>query len=272
MNERLTSLYRNPFITLSVGGVLGTAVGTTVGYIWANRRAKGAILILAETIDDLQSNQLQMDFTETGVMGIDNVNILRYERPPYTAYERIVQPSQEVLEVFAEEATPSEEMEALIDSDSFVMLPSLPEEDEEDVQESRNIFDGDGDDTWDYELERRNRSADAPYIIHEDEFVGDEMGYDSRSTLTWYEGDEILTDSQDTPIYDPASIVGELRWGHGSNASNVVFVRNEKLKAEYEILRDPSSYEDTVLGGAVAQEYEKADLRHSRTPQRFRDD
>jgi hypothetical protein len=117
-----------------------------------------------------------------------------------------------------------------------------------------NIFTNNDD--WDYEAELQTRKFDEPYIIHVDEYVGDEMGF-KQETLTYYEGDDIMADIMDTPVYNWPMVTGPLRWGHGSKDSNVVYVRNEKLKKEYEVLRHHGSFEVEVTG------LEEAELRHS---------
>jgi hypothetical protein len=126
-----------------------------------------------------------------------------------------------------------------------------------------NIFTNDGDE-WDYKTELEKRDKSDPYVIHVDEFVADEMGWDSQSTLTWYEKDQILTDSHDKPVYNHAELVGELRFGHGSNDANVVYIRNERLQCEYEVLRDEGSYEEIVLGEQMEHQTQAEELRHSR--------
>lgn len=102
---------------------------------------------------------------------------------------------------------------------------------------------------WDYEAELPNRSPDFPYIIGFDEFEIGEEGF-SQSTLTYYEKDDILTDDKDVPIYD-RRIVGELKFGHGSNDPNIVYIRNTSLQSEFEILRDSGSFQEIVLGEEI---------------------
>lgn len=134
---------------------------------------------------------------------------------------------------------------------------------------ARNIFASRHNDTagdeWDYKTEIEARDKRAPYIIHVDEYVTNDMEYD-QSTLTWYEKDEVLTDIHDTPIYNHREVVGELRFGHGSNDVNVVFVRNDSLMTEYEILRDTGSYQEIVLGEKMDAEAAEQELKHSAVP------
>ena len=137
-----------------------------------------------------------------------------------------------------------------------------------------NIFskrDDEAGDEWDYKTEIQARDRSKPYIIHIDEFLGDEKGYGSQATLTWYEKDQILCDSHDKPIYNHNDVVGELIFGHGSNDSNVVYIRNEQLEAEFEVIRDEGSYEEIVLGEQMEKETQAEELRHSHQ-MRFRPD
>ena len=112
------------------------------------------------------------------------------------------------------------------------------------------------------------------YVIHRDEFFGDEMGWDSQSTLTWYAQDEVLTDEHDTVLNQPWNLigVGMNMFGHGSGDPDVVYIRNEHLEAEYEVLRDPGSYAVQVLGGQVEDRMTQEDFKHSRSPGKFRGD
>ena len=126
-----------------------------------------------------------------------------------------------------------------------------------------NVFGDGAGDEWDYKTELEARTNEAPYIIHVDEFLSDEMGWDSQSMLTWYNKDQVLCDSHDTPIYNHAEVVGELRFGHGSNDPNVVYIRNPVLQAEYEVIRDEGSYEEIGLGEALQKQAEEDELRHS---------
>lgn len=124
---------------------------------------------------------------------------------------------------------------------------------------------------WDYREEQENRTPDAPYVIHRDEFFNEETGY-RQTTLTWYDGDKILADEQDVPIYGPEKIVGSLRFGHGSGDADVVYIRNEKMSAEYEITRHTGSFQTEVMGIQAEEEAEADDLKHSKHIPRFRMD
>lgn len=65
--------------------------------------------------------------------------------------------------------------------------------------------------------------------------------------LTYYAGDKVLADDGDEIIEDLSSTVGEDFADHfGEYEDDAVFVRNDRLKCDYEICRDPRSFADVV--------------------------
>lgn len=102
---------------------------------------------------------------------------------------------------------------------------------------------------WVYASEKARRSAAIPYIIHQDEFNNSDTGY-AKVTYTYYAEDEVLVDEDKTPLSHADLIVGQnnLRFGHGTDDADLVYIRNDKLELEMEISRLPQSYEQVVLG------------------------
>lgn len=123
---------------------------------------------------------------------------------------------------------------------------------------------------WDYEEELARRKPDEPYVIHKDEFMENELDF-SQETLTFYEGDEIMTDAVDQPLWGWYDMMGTLKWGHGSEDPNVVYIRNETLHFEWEVLRHSGRYEIEVAGLSIEDAYEQNDLKHSNGLHKFRD-
>lgn len=124
------------------------------------------------------------------------------------------------------------------------------------------------DDGWNQDFEESMRSEDGPYIISQEEFFADErsdQGY-LQDSMTYYEGDDVLADMTDAPQYDHKLMVGELIFGHGSKQDDIVYVRNPKLKMEYEISRDPGSYEHEILNDGIMQDIPKD------PPRKFREE
>lgn len=155
------------------------------------------------------------------------------------------------------------------DDDDDEDNPVVRTETIEEHLERHSIFANTGDD-WDYEVEKKLRKKGEPYTIHYDEFFEeDEDTFDfAQVSCTFYEGDAILVNNSDgVPIYNHPTIVGDMRFGHGSKDPNVVYIRNEKRKAEYEIIREEGAYAHEVMG--LDEDNDRTrNIRHSqsRTP------
>ena len=103
-------------------------------------------------------------------------------------------------------------------------------------------------DNKDEEEEKDDMITDGPYVISPDEF-GNEFDYEEVS-LTYY-ADGVLTDDQDNIIEDVDGLVGLDSLNHfGEYEDDSVFVRNDALQTDYEILADLRNYSDicTVFG------------------------
>jgi hypothetical protein len=129
------------------------------------------------------------------------------------------------------------------------------------AQEPNNIFSGIEDD-WNEEEEVKKRRPGVPYTIHRDEFFLNEPDH-SQTTLQYYLADNVLCDTDDTPIYNHHKLVGELEFGRGSQDPNIVYVRNDDLKADFEVLLDHGYFQVEVLGGQLEDELNHEDFKHS---------
>lgn len=89
--------------------------------------------------------------------------------------------------------------------------------------------------------------AKKPYVIAKDVFMNSEVGY-PNVTLTYY-SDEVLADETDTPVEDVEMTVGSknlTRFGQQSDDPRVVYIRNDRLQVDYEVLLDDGSYAAAV--------------------------
>lgn len=112
-----------------------------------------------------------------------------------------------------------------------------------------NIFDETGPKDLDMEKELRERDPEFPYILSKDEFLAAEPGWPQLS-LTYYAGDDVLTDISDQ-IVDIEATIGRgilKRFGHGSGEENIVYVRNVKLEVDYDVNRSFGTYAHEVAG------------------------
>ena len=84
--------------------------------------------------------------------------------------------------------------------------------------------------------------TDRPYIIPPEDF-GDYPDYETIS-LTYY-NDKVLTDEYNEIVDDIDDLIGEDSLNHfGEYEDDSVFVRNDALKVDYEILLDSANYSD----------------------------
>jgi hypothetical protein len=127
---------------------------------------------------------------------------------------------------------------------------------------------------WDWDKERSRRTSNRPYVIHVDE-VRESEEYD-MVTYTYYEEDDVLCNEMDEVIgkgLERDSLIGEAnlnRFGHGSEDPSKVYIRNDQLEMQMEVIRSPNSYAEEVHG---FQPSPPDELRHHyRRERRIRDD
>jgi hypothetical protein len=247
MYKQMSSVLNNKWTVPVAVGVTSFTLGAIGGYFYG-RRTKDTTEV--EWVDvEIEGNQLAFDFDEeelatvTEMQGYRPLQVVMDEHPAFTEF------SEFELEWDAELA--------------------LEEDELEDSDEITNIFAG-TDEEWDYATEINRRGSD-PYVLHVDEFIANELDYDQH-TMTYYVGDDILADENDIPVYNYSNVVGELKFGHGSKDPNLVYIRSENVRTEWEIIRHSGSFETEVRGLEIESQYETQELRHARSPQRFRMD
>lgn len=83
-----------------------------------------------------------------------------------------------------------------------------------------------------------------PYVISPEEF-GEFEDYE-RISLSYY-SDQVLADENDEKVEDVDNVVGLDSLTHfGEFEDDSVFVRNDRLKCDYEILLDQRTYSDVI--------------------------
>lgn len=92
----------------------------------------------------------------------------------------------------------------------------------------------------------QEETGNSPYVISPDEF-GEKEGYEKIS-LTYY-ADGVLTDEDDSPVRDAEELVGDALQHFGEYEDDSVFVRDDALKCDYEILRDNREFQTEILPG-----------------------
>lgn len=265
MNERIRSIVQNPLTIPIAVGVVSFGAGVGAGYILARRTGKEAELyeipqinveLTEEDLEKLQELEDDLDELEEDLEEILDL--------PSVKPEDVDEFVKTALETFPKTVEVDGEKFEAEDEEHLKVVGSPAEV----TPIRRNAFAG-NDDDWNYPEEARNRTTEAPYILHKDEFYADEKDY-SQLTLTYYAGDNIMVDDDESPIYNHERIVGPLRFGHGSGDPKVFYVRNDRMKAEYEILEDQGLYSVEVLGLEIENNQRAKDLKHMHEPAKFR--
>ena len=118
-----------------------------------------------------------------------------------------------------------------------------------DIVEYAKILSGAGYTNYAERQEKKEKKGvepvedERPYVISPDEF-GEKDGYENV-TLTYY-ADGVLTDYFDNVISNIDEVVGFDSLDHfGEYEDDAVFVRNEKMETDYEILRDLRDFNES---------------------------
>lgn len=249
MNRIKEFTANNPLAALASAGVVGFVLGGTISHIYTKKKyleddwVYEAVGQIEEDIDLNQLTLFDQDDSTINFVSDDVVEEIR---------EIVVNPKNNPADIVVEEVEEIEEQ----------METPTP-----NVVSIFHSKDGSG---WDWDKETAKRSSKEVYQIHKDEFFAEESGYD-QTTLTYYAGDDILVDEQEVPIYNHKAIVGNPKFGHGSGDQNVAYVRNDKVKGEYEIIRDEGLYQIEVLGHQLESDFELQD-RKRESVHKFRDE
>ena len=121
------------------------------------------------------------------------------------------------------------------------------EKSEEKQNEETEDEDGFEETTGAFEILEDNIIVqDKPFVIEEDR-VGEYISYDLISLI--YFSDGVLTDDWEVPVENPDETVGKEYVEYFETGEDVVYVRNDKLKCDFEITRDLRTYEEVKEEG-----------------------
>lgn len=116
-----------------------------------------------------------------------------------------------------------------------------------------NVFERDvlaAEDDPEHESMMEDRASETIYLVSQEEHMENPHEF-QVVTLTFYDGDQVLADEEDKVIEKLEKAIGakeNLQFGRWSGDGNVVYIRNETLDAEFEILRSTGKYAVEVLG------------------------
>lgn len=252
MKDGLLKFLRHPTTITAGVGIMSFGAGVCAGYILANRNKQ-------EPEPHDEPMRLGLDLDKDSLVRDEDISEEEAAIAESQAFLDKLH-EKEMKERGADIATPAEAF-ILEHLEGTVVLEKEPHPIEVVAQ---SIFAAPTDD-WDYEEELRHRTTEAPYVLHADEFYAEEMrdqGY-QQTTMTYYKGDNVMADQENTPVYNYPAVVGPLLFGHGSGDPNVFHVRNDKRKEEYEIIFDDGHFAYEVLG---LEEETDQNLKHAGPP------
>jgi hypothetical protein len=229
---------------LIAGTGVGIAVGFGVGYSIADRRLRTKY----EKIAEQEVAEMREHY---------NKKLMASENKPS-------------INELVKERYSDEEQEAINEVEEAEEVEDKPVDAVASVVQERttvNVFEAD---EWNYDRELASRVPGVPYIIHADEFQENEPQH-TQVTVTYYQEDDVLADVRDEVVEDQDAAVGlgNLgKWGYGSNDQNVVYVRNEELALDYEIVRDRGSYAE-ITAKTIRH---SSTIRRRRSARRFDDE
>lgn len=268
-------------VTLAKVGVASLCIGAGLGYLVARRRFDrdvDTVIKLRDVIDEAEAEESkktlakwsEIPFTHENVrVGTvtrvvdtdDGISVEGVITDPDIAAS-FVAPDTSGVTIKKDPVRMGEEFAQAVSRHSAAHDNDIPEPTE---PERKNIW---REPEWDVAEEMANRTTDAPYTLHANEYHNREKGY-VQTTLYWYT-DRILADENHAIIYNVGDVTGKLEFGRGSGDPDTVYIRNDKLRGEYEVVRVNDSYEHTVYGAQAEEQAEQDDLRHSSTIRRFR--
>jgi len=227
---------------------LGLAIGAVAGFFVAYRKAETKYRQIAEEEISAEVDQMRQHYNEKAVAlyassqkeDLDEIVRERGYSADSTKPPMVVTPPTAVVEA-------AEAAQDIVETEDDEQA-----DESSDEAEVRNIFEeAEFEDAWDVSKERRQRSPLAPYVIHQDE--RDEFDHYDGVTFTYYEADDVLSNERDEVVApeDRDRLIGEAnleKFGHGSGDASIVYIRNDQLEMQFEVVRSPNSYAEEVHG------------------------
>jgi hypothetical protein len=208
-----------------LGAALGLGIGAVLGWLFSKRQMEKELVnevlglksyyadkARAEAAADDSDNSAERAEATMGAGG-DGVHVIQVGRP--VSYGPVMYPPGHPLEGLEGDSTAD---------------------------------DGGEDDDDDSPPEPVVRDPTKPYVIGLEEFTEENENY-NKITLTYYALDDTLADERDAPIRD-TSIIGvtfpEL-FGEDPDP-DIIYIRNDKLTVDFEVVKKEQSFTETVLG------------------------
>lgn len=220
-----------------VVGILAFVVGAAVGAFAAQQYFKKKYERIAqEEIDSVKEAFTKKDETTIKPINIDSVKEKAEkakEKPNVMEYAKMLKETK-----YVDYSTPPKEVEK-----NVVAEPETDEDDDDVFEKNEDFPEFDNvEEDEDDQVEADAPEHDKPFVISPDDF-GMMAGYETSSLL--YFKDKVLTDYDCRPVDDADEMIGLESLTHfGEYEADSVFVRNDSLKCDFEILLDERKYSD----------------------------
>lgn len=139
--------------------------------------------------------------------------------------------------------------------DGFVPVEDIPvEEWREDREQTETDYSKIVDDMYNHDPDSQGVTHYAPYTISPEDYDDESYEDYEKETLTYY-ADGILARINDEIIRNPEEVVGPNALGYfAAYKTDVVYVRDDSDRIQYEIDRDSKKYSEVV--GPIPDDYD----------------
>lgn len=243
-------------VAVGLASVVSFAVGGTIAYLTTHK----ALDMKYKEIADAEIHQVR-----------EHYQVLRKEGPVYSdpvnAYEQIMLERGEdpvdltknnytdLLKNLSEGGVPAAEYVSKATRDADGDLENAFGDLENAVAIVKSVFDAEEVDDPGEEVHGKyvrvnlNEEKDI-YVISQPTFFANESDM-TQTTISYFAEDDVYADEDDNVIDIVDLLIGTeaTPYGYMSNGEDLVYIRNEALEVEYEVVRSHGSYQDEVLGG-----------------------
>lgn len=235
--EQLASLARSKKALVAATAAFSSLAGAAAGFVYAQKKLQPMYEELAlkeiEEAKQFYATLYKKDEYETPESAAEALGV----EVPASAVEALKQYAGMASEVTTE---------TMIVKEAEIVGMSLDSNGMGRVEVVKNVFtDAEVADEEDEEP----LDTSVPFIISQEAFLENEPEHE-QTTLTYFEGDDVLADQRDQAITETDKTIGTdtLKFGVKSNDPNVVYIRNYDLGLDIEILRSKGKFTEEVLG------------------------
>lgn len=243
-------------------GVISLGIGGAVGYLIAEKKisekyAKQADEEVAKIRDryrqnyrDLQDkvSDTRREMQETKDYLADTAEKVREKYDVDNVYEEVDTPAHSKVrydkivedEGFLDDKKPEPQEEE--DTGYFEVEGEVPEPLSEEDKEEFMM----NDPRPHLDIPKVDPDRSDPFLISDEDYWVNERDH-SQSTLVYYINDDVLLDETSQVIHDEASIVGDTLAVFDQNRTlTVVYVRNNRLRSDIEVIIESDPYEGEI--------------------------